>query len=57
MMSDFLASVGACNVILHIHVVISWQLSKQVFTDQYHMTVSLAQVLTHRGYVFLKVIP
>ena len=23
MMSDFLASVGACNVILHIHVVIS----------------------------------
>ena len=28
-MSDFLASVEVCNVILHIHVVVSWQLSKQ----------------------------
>ena len=25
----FWASVGACNLILHIHVVINWQLSKQ----------------------------
>ena len=24
-----LASVGACNLILHIHIVVNWQLSKQ----------------------------
>ena len=27
--SPFLASVGACNLILHLHVVINWQLSKK----------------------------
>ena len=26
--SHFLASVGACNLIFHIHVVVNWQLSK-----------------------------
>jgi len=28
-MSHFLASVGACDLILHIRVVVNWQLSKQ----------------------------
>ena len=28
-MLHFPASLGACNLILHIHVVVSWQLSKQ----------------------------
>ena len=27
--SHFLASVGACNLIVHIHIVVNWQLSKQ----------------------------
>jgi len=27
-MSHFLACVGACNLIVHIHVVFNWQLSK-----------------------------
>ena len=27
--SHFLASLGACNLILKIHVVVNWQLSKQ----------------------------
>ena len=27
--SHFLASVGACNLILHIHVLVNWHLSKQ----------------------------
>ena len=31
---------------------ISWQLSKRVSADQYHLTVSRAQVLTHWGRVF-----
>ena len=29
LISHFLASLGVCNVILHIHVMINWQLSKQ----------------------------
>ena len=33
-MSHFLASVGACNVILHIYVMVNWQLSKHA--GQYH---------------------
>ena len=28
-MSHFLAGEGACNLMLHIHVVVNWQLSKQ----------------------------
>ena len=28
-MLHFLASVGACNLIMHIYVVVNWQLSKQ----------------------------
>ena len=40
--------------ILDVNVVINWQLSKQVSTDQYHLTVSRSQVATRRGQVFLK---
>ena len=50
--------LGACNLILHIHVVVNQQLSKQGIADQFHMIASRAQVSTHRGCVnFLKVIP
>ena len=35
---------------------INWQLSKQGPADQYHLTVSRAQVWTHRGRVFFEVI-
>ena len=42
--------------ILHINVVINWQLSKQGPADQYHLTESRAQVSTHRGRVFFEVI-
>ena len=35
---------------------INWQLSKQGPADQYHLTVSRAQVSTHRGRVFFEVI-
>ena len=45
-------SVGACNLILHIYVVVNWQLSKEGFrllVLQY--TVSWAQLSTHQGYV------
>ena len=31
--SHFQASVGACNLILHIHVVVKWQLSSRVSPD------------------------
>ena len=35
---------------------INWQLSKRVSVDHYHFSVSRAQILTHRGEVFLEVI-
>ena len=41
---------------LHINVVIHWQLSNRVAADQYHLTVSQAQLLTHRGRAFFEVI-
>ena len=44
--------LGACNLILHIHVVVNQQLSKQGIADQFHMIASRAQVSTHRGCVF-----
>ena len=47
-MSHFVARVGACNLILHMHVVVN----HRVPTDQYHMTVSRALVSTHRHCVF-----
>ena len=50
--SHFQASVGACNLILHIHVVVKWQLSSRVSPDQYHVPISRARVSTHGGYVF-----
>ena len=49
--------LGACNLILHIHVVVNQQLAKQGIADQFHMIASRAQVSTHRGCVFFKVIP
>ena len=46
-MAHFLASMG-CNLILHIHVIGSIDsCQKRVSADQYHMIVSLVQVLTH----------
>ena len=48
----FLARLGACNLILHIHVVVNRQLSRQGIADQFHMIASQAQVSTHRGCVF-----
>ena len=44
-MSYFLASVGACNLILHIHVVID-SCPNRVSSDQYHMIILKAQVST-----------
>ena len=38
--------MGAYNLILHIHVVVNWQLSKRVSADQYNMAI--------RGNVFFK---
>ena len=46
-LSNYFGSLG--GKWLHIIVVINWQLSKQGTTDQYHLTVSRAQVSTHRG--------
>ena len=48
----FLAIVGACNLILHVHVVNIDNCQNRVSADQYQMTVSRAQVLTHRADVF-----
>ena len=42
--------------LLHIHVAVNWQLSKQVSADQYHMTISRAQVSSHLGLFFFEVI-
>ena len=51
-MLHFLASVGACNLILHIYVVVNWQLSKEGFRlPVLQYTVSWAQLSTHQGYV------
>ena len=56
--SHFLASVGACNLILHIHVLVNNTCSGQyicqnrVSADQYHMTILWSQVPTHWGYMF-----
>ena len=52
--SHFLASLVAqedwyCTHILHINVVINWQVSKRGSADHYHLTVSRAQVATNRG--------
>ena len=44
LISHFLASLEACNLILHIHVVINWQLSKQgirYFSHHGHALVTL----------------
>ena len=46
----FLAIVGACNLILlilHVHVVNIDSCQNRESGDQYHMTVSRAQVSTH----------
>ena len=48
----FLAIVGACNLILHVHVVNIDNCQNRVSADQYHMTVSRAQMSTHRDDVF-----
>ena len=48
----FLATVGACNLILHVHVINIDNCQNRVSADQYHMTVSRAQVSTHRDDVF-----
>ena len=42
--------------ILDINVVINWQLSYRVSADQYHLSLSQAQVSTHRNLVFFEVI-
>ena len=58
LLSHFLATLGAQEEAswLHINVVINWQLSNRVSADQYHLTVSRAQVSTHQGRVFFEVI-
>ena len=52
----FLASVEACNLILHIHIVVNWQLSKQLIRWLVsHVCIAgdlLYQVSTHLGNVF-----
>ena len=50
-MLHFLASVGACILILQIHVVFSWELS-----NKDHVTILRAQVLTHWSYRIFSVI-
>ena len=45
-LSNFLANVGACNLILHIHVVVNWKKTGNSSVDQYHMTVLQAPVFT-----------
>lgn len=53
-------SVGASNLILHIHVVVNNIIDSchnRVFADQNHMTISQAQVWTHQDKVFFEVIP
>ena len=38
-MSHILASVGAYNVVLHIQVVVNWQLTIKISADQYHVPI------------------
>ena len=54
--SYFPASVGTCNLILHIHVVVNNidSCENRVSADQYYITVLQAQVLSRRGCIFLK---
>ena len=49
--SHFLASVGARNLILHIHVVVNWQLSKKSIRWPISLD-RIVEVSTHRGCVF-----
>ena len=57
--SHFLASVEACNLILHIHIVVNWQLSKQLIRWLVsHVCIAgdlLYQVSTHLGNVFFNI--
>ena len=53
----FLSIVGACNLILHVHVVNIDNCQNRVSADQYHMTLSRAQVSTHRDDVFFLSLP
>ena len=60
LISHFLASLGACSLILYIHVaihvVINWQLSwSSESADQYRLTMSRAQVSTHWVPVFFEI--
>ena len=48
----FLAIVGAGNLILHVHVVNIDNCQNRVSADQYHVTLSRAQVSTHQDDVF-----
>ena len=55
-MSYSLAGLGDCNLILHT---LLWSIDSgqnRVSTNQYHMTISQAQVSTHQGYVFCEVL-
>ena len=51
-----LASLGACNLILYIHVLINWQLPKQWIRWPVSSDRIAAQVATHLVWVFFKVI-
>ena len=52
---NFLASVGACVLILHIHVVVNWQLSKQgIRWSASHRHIVGSGVDPSRLHVFLK---
>ena len=51
--SHFLASVGACKLILHIYVAVSWLLSKLGMRWLEWHAILPALVSIHRGYVLL----
>ena len=55
-MLHFLASVGACNWYCKSMLSLIDSCRSKVSTDQYHLTVSQAQVSTHRAYVFFEVV-
>ena len=55
-LSSQLGSTADNAHILDINVVINWQLSYRVSSDQYHLSLSQAQVSTHRNLVFFEVI-
>ena len=45
------------NILMDIHVIVNWQLSNRVSTDQCHMTVLLGQVYNSlQWHVFFQVI-